>query len=279
MSIKITNLSYSYENVTLALDNINIRIDSPQIVGLVGQTGCGKSTLVQLVAGLLDGKEGSVFIDDEDVYSKKYNRSYLRKRLGIVFQYPESQLFEQTVAKDVAFGIKNQKLSKLEVEKRVKLAISLLNLDYDKVKDKSPLALSGGEKRKVAIAGVLAIEPKYLILDEPIAGLDPQSRIDFMNLLLRLKEQGTTIIIVSHNADSLAEYADRIILLDKGKIVMDSTPDDVYSNVDLLDSLSMGTCTAQRISHLLKSNDVDISATTYNELLNELVNYFGDKNV
>lgn len=277
MSIKIKNLSFSYNKKDYAVKNVSLDIDDAQTVGIIGQTGCGKSTLLQLIAGLLTPSDGTVLIDNEDIFDKKYKRSELRKKLGIVFQYPEKQLFEQSVEKDIAFGLKKSGLTGEQKKSRIKWAMELMQLDYEKIRDKSPLALSGGEKRKAAVAGVIVIKPKYLLLDEPAAGLDPFSRDAFMQVLTELKNQGVTVIMVSHNADCLAEYADRIIVMQQGEIVMDAPPDDVYSDIDGLRAMSLGTCTVKEILYLLSKKRVDISDDTlkYNELLNELVSEFG----
>lgn len=279
MSIEIKRLSFSYNKKDYAIENISLNINSAGIIGIAGHTGCGKSTLVQLIAGLLTPSEGTVYIDGENIFDKKYKRSELRKKLGIVFQYPETQLFEQSVEKDIAFALKKSGLSAAQKKERIKWAMELMRLDYGKMKDKSPLALSGGEKRKAAIAGVIVIRPKYLILDEPIAGLDPLSRDDFMQVLLELKRQGTTVIIVSHNADCLAEYADRVIVMNHGKIVMDSPPNEVYSKVDELKAMSLGTCNVKEISYLLCEKGISISndVLKYNDLVSGLVSEFGDE--
>lgn len=276
MSIKIENLCYSYDNSKFAVDNLSLKLEDNQIIGIVGNTGCGKSTLVQLIAGLLTPNSGKIYIDNDNIFNKKYNRSNLRKKLGIVFQFPETQLFEQSVEKDIAFGLKNSNLSKTDKIQRTKYALSLMGLDYDTFKDKSPFALSGGEKRKVAIAGVLAIKPKYLILDEPLAGLDAISRDKFMLVIQNLREQGTTIIIVSHNADSLAQYADRIIVMDNGKIAIDGSPNYVYSQYDKIEKLKLGLCSVKQIAKMLcnKGIVIDESIVRYDDLINELINKF-----
>jgi energy-coupling factor transport system ATP-binding protein len=273
IEIKDLCLSYSQNNV---LCNIDLNIDEGQMIGIIGQTGSGKTSLVQLIAGLIKPSSGTVLVDGDDIFDKKYDRAILRKKLGIVFQYPESQLFEQSVGKDIAFGLKKSGLSKSEKTAQVKWAMQLLNLDFEKIKDKSPLALSGGEKRKVAIAGVIVTKPKYLILDEPIAGLDPSSRNDFMKMLFSLKQSGTTVIMVSHNADCLAEYMDRIIVIDNGKIAMDSSPNEVYSRIDELKKMSLGTCTVKDICYKLSHSGIDISdeILKYDDLLNALSGYF-----
>ncbi len=279
MPIKINNLSFSYDKIKL-IDNLNLNIDDGEMLGIMGNTGCGKSTLVQLIAGLIKPKSGQIIIDGDDIASKKYNKSILRKKLGIVFQFPEMQLFEQTVQKDIFFGLKKFKLTNKEKYKRAKEALELLNLDFDKIKDKSPLALSGGEKRKVAVAGILVCKPKYLILDEPIAGLDNDSRENFFKLLAKLKENDTTVIIISHNANYIAEYCDRVLVMDNGKIVLNDTPNNVFNKKEELERLNIGTCSSKRIINLLSKNGISISNNIikYDDLITELIKQFGDTN-
>lgn len=279
MPIEIKNLSFSYDNDKF-IDNLNLNIENGEMLGIMGNTGCGKSTLVQLIAGLIKPKNGQIIIDGDDITNKKFDKATLRKKLGIVFQFPEMQLFEQTVQKDIYFGLKKFRLSDEEKYKRAKDILALLNLDFDKIKDKSPLALSGGEKRKIAVAGILVCKPKYLILDEPIAGLDYASRENFMNLLVKLKETGTTVIIISHNADYIAEYCDRVIVMDNGQIVLNDTPDNIFNNFECLQKLDIGTCSSKQIINLLDKNGISISksAIKYEDLIKELIREFGDKN-
>lgn len=279
MPIEIKNLSFSYDNDKF-IDNLNLNIENGEMLGIMGNTGCGKSTLVQLVAGLIKPDNGQIIIDGDDITNKKFDKSTLRKKLGIVFQFPEMQLFEQTVQKDIYFGLKKFRLCDEEKYKRAKDILALLNLDFDKIKDKSPLALSGGEKRKIAVAGILVCKPKYLILDEPIAGLDYASREKFMNLLVKLKETGTTVIIISHNADYLAEYCDRVIVMDNGQIILNDTPDNIFNNFECLQKLDIGTCSSKQIINLLDKNGISISksAIKYEDLIKELIRKFGDKN-
>ena len=279
MPIEIKNLSFSYDNDKF-IDNLNLNIENGEMLGIMGNTGCGKSTLVQLIAGLIKPNNGQIIIDGDDITNKKFDKATLRKKLGIVFQFPEMQLFEQTVQKDIYFGLKKFKLSDEEKYKRAKDILALLNLDFDKIKDKSPLALSGGEKRKIAVAGILVCKPKYLILDEPIAGLDYTSREKFMNLLVKLKETGTTVIIISHNADYIAEYCDRVIVMDNGQIILNDTPDNIFNNFECLQKLDIGTCSSKQIINLLDKNGISISksAIKYDDLIKELLREFGDKN-
>ena len=279
MPIEIKDLSFSYDNDKF-INNLNLNIEYGEMLGIMGNTGCGKSTLVQLIAGLIKADNGQIIIDGDNITNKKFDKAILRKKLGIVFQFPEMQLFEQTVQKDIYFGLKKFRLSDEEKYKRAKDILALLNLDFDKIKDKSPLALSGGEKRKIAVAGILVCNPKFLILDEPIAGLDSDSRENFMNLLVKLKETDITIIIISHNADYIAEYCDRVIVMDNGQIVLNDSPDNIFNNFECLQKLNIGTCSSKQIINLLDKNGISISksAIKYDDLIKELVREFGDKN-
>lgn len=279
MPIEIKDLSFSYDNDKF-INNLNLNIEYGEMLGIMGNTGCGKSTLVQLIAGLIKPNNGQIIIDGDNITNKKFDKAILRKKLGIVFQFPEMQLFEQTVQKDIYFGLKKFRLSDEEKYERAKDILALLNLDFDKIKDKSPLALSGGEKRKIAVAGILVCNPKYLILDEPIAGLDSDSRENFMNLLVKLKETGITIIIISHNADYIAEYCDRVIVMDNGQIILNDFPDNIFNNFECLQKLNIGTCSSKQIINLLDKNGISISksAIKYDDLIKELVREFGDKN-
>ena len=279
MPIEIKDLSFSYDNDKF-INNLNLNIEYGEMLGIMGNTGCGKSTLVQLIAGLIKPDNGQIIIDGDNITNKKFDKAILRKKLGIVFQFPEMQLFEQTVQKDIYFGLKKFRLSDEEKYKRAKDILALLNLDFDKIKDKSPLALSGGEKRKIAVAGILVCNPKYLILDEPIAGLDSDSRENFMKLLVKLKETGITIIIISHNADYIAEYCDRVIVMDNGQIILNDFPDNIFNNFECLQKLNIGTCSSKQIINLLDKNGISISksAIKYDDLIKELVREFGDKN-
>ena len=250
MPIEIKELSFSYDSKPF-IDNLDLKIDDGEMVGIIGNTGCEKSTFVRLIAGLIKSDSGKIIIDGDDITNKKFNKKILRRKLGIVFQFPEMQLFEQTIEKDIFFGLKQYKLTYDEKYKRAKEALELLGLDFERIKDKSPLALSGGEKRKIAVAGILVCKPKYLIFDEPIAGLDCNSRDNFMKLLLALKQNGTTIIIISHNTDYLAEYADRILVMDGGKIILDDKPNEIFNQTNLLNNLNIGVCNSKEIANLL----------------------------
>lgn len=276
MPIEIKELSFSYDSKPF-IDNLDLKINDGEMVGIIGNTGCGKSTFVRLIAGLIKSDSGKIIIDGDDITNKKFNKKILRRKLGIVFQFPEMQLFEQTIEKDIFFGLKQYKLTYDEKYKRAKEALELLGLDFEKIKDKSPLALSGGEKRKIAVAGILVCKPKYLIFDEPIAGLDCNSRDNFMKLLLALKQNGTTIIIISHNTDYLAEYADRIIVMDDGKIILDDKPNEIFNQTNLLNNLNIGVCNSKEIANLLNKNGFNIQSDIlkYDDLLSSIISNIG----
>lgn len=273
MSIEVKNLSCVYGSgtpfETKALNDVSFTIENGEFVGIMGRTGCGKSTLIQAIAGLLPVSSGKILLDSDDINAKGYDRSILRRKLGIVFQYPECQLFESTVEKDVAFGLKHSGLGKAETADRVKWALEVCGFDYEKVRKKSPLGLSGGEKRRIAISGVLAIKPEYLILDEPIAGLDPLGREAFLKLITKLNSDGMTVIMVSHNADCIAEYARRILVLDDGSLAADGTPQELFADADNMNRLHLGVSRSREVGMMLSEKGFDISPEicTYNELL------------
>lgn len=276
MSIKLKSVSYTYSPNTpyssKALDNISLTINEGEYIGITGKTGCGKSTLVQIIDGLINADRGTVLFDGYDINQKNFDRSILRQNIGMVFQFPEYQLFETTVEKDVAFALKHSKLSKSEIQGRVKEALNAVGFDYDKIKDKSPLSLSGGEKRRVAIAGVLVSKPKYLILDEAIAGLDPLGKTSFMDLIDSLNKNGTAIIMISHNTDILAEHTSRILLMDNGKILRDGKTEDVLSDYDLLEKTGINAGQISTIAEKLRKKGVQIPYSTikYNQLIEEI---------
>lgn len=236
-AIEIKHLTYIYSRKTpyekKALDDVNLCIEEGSFVGIVGATGSGKSTLIQHLNGLIkvqDKKRSSVVVKGMSATDKKTLKN-LRFKVGMVFQYPEYQLFADTVEKDIAFGPKNMKLSKEEIDARVRKAMDVVGLDYDQFASRSPFDLSGGEKRRAAIAGVIAMQPEILVLDEPVAGLDPAGREEILALVKKLqKEVSPTIILVSHNMDDIAVMADRIVALKDGKIVADGTPKEVFSD-------------------------------------------------
>lgn len=254
MSIKIENLTHVYMEGTpfekKAIDNINITIENGEFVALIGHTGSGKSTLIQHINGLLKPKSGNIIIDNVNIVDKGVKLSSIRKKVGLVFQYPEYQLFEETIEKDIAFGPINLGLNQEEILNRVKRAMNIVGLDYEMYKDKSPFELSGGQKRRVAIAGVVAMEPKILILDEPTAGLDPKARDDIYSKIQALrKEYNMTIILVSHSMEDVAKFADKILVMHEGKCVLQGEPCEVFKEVDTLESIGLA---APEVTYLVQ---------------------------
>ena len=233
MSIKIENLTHVYMPKTpfekKALDNVNLTIEDGEFLALIGHTGSGKSTLIQHLNGLLEPSSGRILVDEVDITSKEVKLTDIRKKIGLVFQYPEYQLFEETIEKDVAFGPNNLGLSAEEVSNRVKKSMEMVGLDYETYKDVSPFDLSGGQKRRVAIAGVIAMEPKVLILDEPTAGLDPKGRDDILEQIKILHEKyKMTIVLVSHSMEDVGKLAERIVVMNGGKSELLGKPSEIF---------------------------------------------------
>ena len=264
-AIELKNLTFIYSKKTpfekRALDNINLSVEEGTFLGVIGETGSGKSTLIQHLNGLIkvqDKKNSSVIVDGLSATDKKTLKK-LRFEVGIVFQYPEYQLFEDTVRKDVAFGPKNMKLDKDEIDARVRRALEVVGLDYDEFAERSPFELSGGEKRRVAIAGVIAMQPKILVLDEPVAGLDPVGRAEILALIKQLqKDVSPTIIMVSHNMDDIAVLADRIIAMHDGRIELDGTPEEVFCNRDKIAEIGLDLPMATRLRDKLVAKGVNL---------------------
>ena len=244
MSIKVTKLNHIYDKgmptEQKALTDVSFEINDGELVGIIGHTGSGKSTLLQHLNGLLKASSGSIEIGGTDITRPGVSMVEIRKKVGLVFQYPEYQLFEVSVAKDVAYGPGNLGLSEEEIDQRVREAIALVGLDYEKVKDRSPFELSGGQKRAVAIAGVVAMKPEVLILDEPTAGLDPRAHKDILRMIREVHEKtGNITILVSHNMGDVAEMADKVMVIDGGKLVIMGTPEEVFSQGELLKSVGL----------------------------------------
>lgn len=263
MSIEITGLYHTYQTgtpyETHALKDINLKIESGEFIGLIGHTGSGKSTLVQHLNGLLKPSQGQIIIEGTDITQKGVKLKEIRQKVGLVFQYPEHQLFEETVLKDVGFGPQNLGLSAREIDKRVKKALEVVNLDYDVIKDQSPFNLSGGQKRRVAIAGVLAMEPKYLILDEPTAGLDPRGRDEILNQIKELHLQlKITVILVSHSMDDVARLADRLLVMHNGAIELAGSPREVFQQPQTLKEIGLGVPTVSALLQQLNSKGFDV---------------------
>lgn len=268
MSIKIENLSYTYMPKTpfekKALININCEFYDGEFIVLIGHTGSGKSTLIQHLNGLLKPTEGKIIVDGIDITDKKVKLTNIRKNIGLVFQYPEYQLFEETIEKDIEFGPRNLGLSEEEITRRVKRAMKMVDLDYDTYKDKSPFDLSGGQKRRVAIAGAIAMEPKVLILDEPIAGLDPKGRDDILNQIRKLHDDyKITTIMISHSMEDVAKVADRVVVMNHGSIVLDGKVSDVFKEVDVLEDIGLGVPQVTYLLRELRKKGFDISDDIY----------------
>lgn len=262
-AITLKNLSYTYSKKTpyekRALDNINLEIQEGEFVGLVGATGSGKSTLIQHLNGLIKTQEGEVEVAGMNAKDKKTLKR-LRFTVGMVFQYPEYQLFEDTVAKDIAFGPKNMKLSKEEIDRRVRNAMEVVGLPYEIFAERSPFELSGGEKRRAAIAGVIAMEPQILVLDEPVAGLDPAGRREILELIAKLKKEvSPTIIMVSHYMDDIAAMVTRIVALKDGKIVADGAPERVFGDREKAREAGLDLPSAAKIADRLRARGIDVS--------------------
>ena len=292
MSIKAVDLNFVYGGGTAfeqhALFDVNLEIEDGEFVGLIGHTGSGKSTLIQHLNGLIKASAGELYYNGENIYSQGYDMKQLRSKVGLVFQYPEHQLFEVDVLTDVCFGPKNQGLSREEAEARAKKALEQVGLDPSYYKQ-SPFELSGGQKRRVAIAGVLAMEPEVLILDEPTAGLDPRGRDEILDQIDRLhRERHMTIILVSHSMEDVARYADRLIVMNHGQKVFDGAPKEGFCHYRELETLGLAAPQITYLVHDLKENGIDIDddITTVAEareailaLRNKLTESSRDKNV
>ena len=269
--MKLKKVSYVYSEGDAfekkALDEISLEIPDGQFIGIIGHTGSGKSTLIQHLNGLLRATSGAIYYDGENIYQEGFDMRTLRSKVGLVFQYPEHQLFEVDVFSDVCFGPKNLGLSKEEVEERAKKALTQVGLDESYYK-KSPFELSGGQKRRVAIAGILAMHPQVLILDEPTAGLDPKGRDEILDQVALLqKERKITVILVSHSMEDVARYVDRIIVVNDGKILFDDTPKQVFQHYKELESVGLAAPQVTYVVKALKEKgwDIDTTATTVEE--------------
>ena len=252
MSIILDHVSYYYDKENpdkKALDDVSIQIPDGQFVGLIGHTGSGKSTLIQHLNGLIAPSEGTVYYNGHDIHAKEYDRRQLRTRVGLVFQYPEHQLFEMNVFKDVCYGPQNQGLDQKTVELRAYEALKLVGLE-DEYFYQPPFELSGGQKRRVAIAGVLAMKPDVLVLDEPTAGLDPKGRDEILDQIEKLKnETGITVVLVSHSMEDVARYVERLVVMDGGKIMYDDTPRNVFAYCDELEKMGLA---APQVTYIMR---------------------------
>jgi len=286
MSIKIENLTYIYNPgnpfETKALDNVSVEINAGEFVGLIGHTGSGKSTLTQHLNGLIKPTSGKIIISGTDITDKSVKLRDIRKKVGLVFQYPEHQLFEETIYKDIAFGPQNLGLSESEVEERVREAMEFVKLPFDELKDRSPFDLSGGQRRRVAIAGVFAMKPEVLILDEPTAGLDPRTRDELLQEIKVLHNKyKNTVILVSHSMEDIAKLVDRIIVMHRGKIALLGSPREVFQKVEILESIGLGVPQISYLIRALKSKGIELREDifTVEEAKEEILKWVrGNKN-
>ncbi len=265
MSIVIHHLTFAYteggKHLPPTLKDLNFTIEEGEFLGIIGHTGSGKSTFVQHLNGLLPSEKGTVLVDGHDL-SEKSERRQARVLVGMVFQYPEYQLFADTVAEDVSFGPKNMKLEEEEIKRRVSYAMELVGLDYKRFAERSPFELSGGERRRAAIAGVLSMTPKYLVLDEPMAGLDPKGREDILTLLEKLRsESNCTIIMISHSMDDIAKHATKVLVLEQGEVAMLDTPQNVFSHAEKLESFGLSVPSVTKLCVELNRRGVSIPTT------------------
>ena len=263
MSIRLENVSFSYlEDTPLsqaALRNVSLEIEDGEFVGLIGPTGSGKSTLIQHFNGLLKPDSGKVFVDGVDLTLKDTKLRMIRQKVGMVFQYPEHQLFGETVLEDVGFGPRNGGLAEEVVVQRVREALAYVGLDYEAIKDQSPFELSGGQKRRVAIAGVLAMQPSVLILDEPTAGLDPEGREEILGEIRQLhEERGITVVLVTHSMEDAARLVDRLIVMERGSIALDGTPVEVFGQATRLTEMGLGIPEITALMHELKAHGLEV---------------------
>ncbi|MDY3119038.1 MAG: energy-coupling factor transporter ATPase [Peptoniphilus sp.] len=283
-SITIRNVSYIYNQglpfEKKALDGVNLEIHGGEFIALIGHTGSGKSTLVQHLNGLIEPTEGEILYDGVNYRDKGMTLATLRQKVGLVFQYPEYQLFEETVVKDIAYGPKNLGLSDEEVDGRVRRAMEKVGLSYEAMGEESPFALSGGQKRRVAIAGILAMEPEILVLDEPTAGLDPRGSREILEEIKGLFEStGTTIVLVSHSMEEVARLATRMIVMDRGKVCMDATPREIFAREEELRAIGLGVPQVRRTMTdlVIKGFDVKEDCITVDEAFDVLKTWWEAK--
>lgn len=280
MSITVENLTYTYSkglpNETRALEDVSFQLEPGEFAAVIGHTGSGKSTLMQQLNGLLRPDSGKITVGEVCITDPSTKMTEVRRKVGLVFQYPEYQLFEETVAKDVAFGPKQVGMTGEELDRVVEESIRLTGLDYEEVKERSPFELSGGQKRRVAIAGVLAMKPEILILDEPTAGLDPSAHRDVLELIRRIhRKERMTILLVSHNMGDIAELADRVLVMNRGKLVMNGTPAEVFSRGEPLWEMGLGLPPATELMERLKERmpGIDAAQLSIEDAAKEICRY------
>lgn len=282
MPIQVKNLTHIYSAgmpyETVALEDISFEIEDGSFVGIIGHTGSGKSTLIQHLNGLLKPKSGNILVDGLDITDPSVKLRDIRQTIGLVFQYPEYQLFEETVEKDIAFGPLNLGLSEEETAERVKEALELVGLSYEEIGQRSPFDLSGGQKRRVAIAGVIAMRPKVLILDEPTAGLDPKAHKDILRLIRTVhREERNTILLVSHNMGDIAAMTDKVLVMHKGRMVMEGTPREVFSKTEQLIEMGLELPPSSKFTESLKCRGIDLTGLplTIEEAEREIAGWIG----
>lgn len=278
MQIKVENLKYTYSPKTpfekVALDDITFTINDGDTIGIIGSTGSGKSTLCQHFNALIRISHGKIYVGEWELHAKKLDLGALRQAVGMLFQYPEYQLFADTVKDDVAFGPINFGKSKEDADILAKYALELVGINYDEVAEKSPFELSGGQKRRVAIAGIIASRPEVLVLDEPTAGLDPQGKREILDLVTELKKSYVkTVIMISHNMDEIAEYCNRVIVLNDSKLLYDTTPRELFANKELLSQTGLQAPHTVRVKELLKDRGIDLQGTPLTQA--ELISLLG----
>lgn len=266
MAIEVKNITHIYSeglpHESVALDDISFTVNDGEFVGIIGHTGSGKSTLLQHLNGLLKPKSGKIIIDGTDITDSRTKMMEIRRKVGLVFQYPEYQLFEETVAKDVAFGPSNMGLSGEELDERVRSSLELVGLDYDEVKNASPFELSGGQKRRAAMAGVLAMKPSVLVLDEPTAGLNPKAHHDILDMVQKIHDtEGIITIFVSHNMNDIARMSDRVLVIDKGHLAMNGTPEEVFAREDELKSMGLALPDSMEIASQLRKAGMPVNGS------------------
>ncbi|MHC1787001.1 MAG: energy-coupling factor transporter ATPase [Christensenellales bacterium] len=262
MPITLEHLGHTYQPGSpfqaTAIHDISLEIQDGELLALIGHTGSGKSTLAMHLNGLLQPTQGRVLLDGQDINAKETNKRAVRFQVGLVFQYPEQQLFEETVRKDIGFGPRNMGLSQEEIDSRVRGAMEKIGLPYEEIAEKSPFELSGGQMRRVALAGVLAMRPRILVLDEPTAGLDPRARDFLLSDVAALHREGTTVVMISHSMDDVARLATRIAVLEKGGLCMAGSPQEIFSQVERLSGMGLDVPQASKLRHLLGQGGIDL---------------------
>ena len=269
MQVTLEHVTHTYQPgspfQSTAIRDVNMEIRPGEFLALIGHTGSGKSTLAQHINGLLKPTSGKVLLDGQDIHEKGFDKKTLRQKVGLVFQYPEHQLFEETVAKDVAFGPKNLGLNEKEIAERVEEALARVGLGQPGVAQKSPFELSGGQMRRAAMAGVLAMRPEILVLDEPAAGLDPQSREDMLQLIAGLHRQGTTVVMISHSMDDVARFATRAVVMEHGAVAMEGAPEEIFRHAERLTQMGLDVPSVCRLSLKLRAMGIECPPDIFRE--------------